>query len=290
MKFGLHFANLTFPDPAAAHRVARAAEAAGFESLITVEHVVWPTRYASRYPYAPDGRLPGGPGTPLPDPLIWMAHVAAATTRLRLITGVLVVPQRNPLVLAKQVATLDHLSGGRVSLGIGVGWLREEFDALGVPFERRGARTDEYVLAMRALWAGDDARFRGAFVNFEGMSCNPKPVRGAVPILVGGHSERAARRAGRLGDGFFPATGIQRPVEPLIDLMRRAAEEAGRDPARVEITLGCPGALGDDPVREVEACRARGAQRVLVSSAAFLPDPEVRLAAFGERVIRRVGA
>jgi probable F420-dependent oxidoreductase len=290
VKFGLHFANLTFPDPAAAHRVARAAEAAGFESLITVEHVVWPTRYASRYPYAPDGRLPGGPGTPLPDPLIWMAHVAAATTRLRLITGVLVVPQRNPLVLAKQVATLDHLSGGRVSLGIGVGWLREEFDALGVPFERRGARTDEYVAAMRALWAGDDASFRGTFVGFEGMSCNPKPVHGAVPILVGGHSEQAARRAGRLGDGFFPATGMAGPVEPLIALMRRAATEAGRDPASIEVTTGCPGALGDDPVGAVEACRARGAQRVLVPSAAFLPDPEARLAAFGERVIRRTRA
>jgi probable F420-dependent oxidoreductase len=290
MNFGLHFANLTFPDPAAALRVARAAEAAGFESLITVEHVVWPTRYASRYPYAPDGRLPGGPGTALPDPLIWMAHVAAATTRLRLITGVLVVPQRNPLVLAKQVATLDHLSGGRVSLGIGVGWLREEFDALGVPFERRGARTDEYVGAMRALWAGDDASFHGAFVRFEGMSCNPKPVRGSVPILVGGHSEPAARRAGRLGDGFFPATGIQGPVEPLIELMRRAAVEAGRDPARIEITTGCPGALGDDPVRAVEAARTRGVHRVLVPASAFLPDPETKLVAFGERVIRHTQA
>jgi probable F420-dependent oxidoreductase len=290
MKFGLHFANLTFPDPAAAHRVARAAEAAGFESLITVEHVVWPTRYDSRYPYAADGRLPGGPSTLLPDPLIWMAHVAAATTALRLITGVLVVPQRNPLVLAKQVATLDHLSGGRVSLGIGVGWLREEFDALGVPFERRGARTDEYVAAMRALWAGDDASYRGAFVRFEGMSANPKPVRGAVPILVGGHSEQAARRAGRLGDGFFPATGTQGPIEPLIALMKRTAEEAGRDPARIEITTGCPGALGEEPLRAVEECRARGAHRLLVPAAAFLPDPEAKLASFGERVIRRAGA
>jgi alkanesulfonate monooxygenase SsuD/methylene tetrahydromethanopterin reductase-like flavin-dependent oxidoreductase (luciferase family) len=171
-----------------------------------------------------------------------------------------------------------------------VGWLREEFDALGVPFERRGARTDEYVAAMRALWAGDDASFRGTFVGFEGMSCNPKPVHGAVPILVGGHSEQAARRAGRLGDGFFPATGMAGPVEPLIALMRRAATEAGRDPASIEVTTGCPGALGDDPVGAVEACRARGAQRVLVPSAAFLPDPEARLAAFGERVIRRTRA
>jgi probable F420-dependent oxidoreductase len=286
MKFGLHFANLTFPDPVAAHRVARAAEAAGFESLITVEHVVWPTRYDSRYPYSPDGRLPGGPGTLLPDPLIWMAHVAAATTTLRLITGVLVVPQRNPLILAKQVATLDHLSGGRISLGVGVGWLREEFDALGVSFERRGARTDEYIAAMRALWASDDASFRGTFTRFEGMSCNPKPVRGRVPIIVGGHSEPAARRAGRLGDGFFPATGTQGPIRPLIELMRRTAAEAGRDPARIEITTGCPGALGDDPVGAVEQSRALGAHRVLVPSAAFLPDPVAQLAAFGERVIQ----
>jgi probable F420-dependent oxidoreductase len=289
VKFGLHFANLTFPEPADAHRVARAAEAAGFESLITVEHVVWPTRYESRYPYSPDGRLPGGPGTLLPDPLIWMAHVAAATTALRLITGVLVVPQRNPLVLAKQVATLDHLSGGRITLGIGVGWLREEFEALGVPFERRGARTDECIAAMRALWAADDASYRGTFVRFEGMSSNPKPVRGRVPIVVGGHSEHAARRAGRLGDGFFPATGTPGPIQPLIDLMRRTAEAAGRDPSGIEITTGCPGVLGDDPVRAVEECRARGAARVLVPASAFVPDPEAKLAAFGERVIRRAG-
>jgi probable F420-dependent oxidoreductase len=286
VKFGLHFANLTFPEPDAAHRVARAAEAAGFESLITVEHVVWPTRYESRYPYSPDGRLPGGPRTLLPDPLIWMAHVAAATTALRLITGVLVLPQRNPLVLAKQAATLDHLSGGRIALGIGVGWLREEFEAIGVPFEHRGSRTDEYVAAMRALWAGDDASYRGAFVRFEGVTVSPKPVRGAVPILVGGHTEQAARRAGRLGDGFFPATGAQVAIEPLIALMRRTAEQADRDPSRIEITTGCPGALGEDPLRAVEESRARGAHRVLVPASAFLPDPVGQIAAFGERVIR----
>jgi len=159
-----------------------------------------------------------------------------------------------------------------------------------VPFEGRGARTDESIAAMRALWAGDDASFRGKLVRFEGMSCNPKPVRGTVPILVGGHSEAAARRAGRLGDGFFPATGLQGPVQPLIDLMRQSALAAGRDPAQIEITTGCPGALGDEPIREVEACRARGVQRVLVPATAFLPDPESRLAAFGDRVIRRIGA
>jgi probable F420-dependent oxidoreductase len=289
VKFGLHFANLVFPEPAAAHRVARAAEAAGFESLFTVEHVVWPTRYASRYPYAPDGRLPGGPGTALPDPLIWMAHVAAVTTALRFVTGVLVLPQRNPLILAKEVATLDHLSGGRISLGIGVGWLREEFEALGVPFDKRGARTDEYILAMRALWSGDDASYRGSFVSFEGMSSNPKPARGAVPIVVGGHSLQAARRAGRLGDGFFPATGMAGPVEPLLDEMRKAAAEAGRDPSAVEITTGCPGVLGEEPLRAVEERRALGADRVVVPATAFAADPERLLGEFGDRVIRRAG-
>jgi probable F420-dependent oxidoreductase len=287
MKFGLHFANLVFPDPADAHRVVRAAEVAGFESAIAIEHVVLPTRYDSRYPYSPDGRLPGGPQTLFPDPLLWMAHAAAVTTRMRFITGVLVVPQRNPLVLAKEVATLDYLSRGRVSLGIGVGWLREEFAALGVPFENRGRRTDEAIAIMRALWSGDDVSFHGEFAQFRGVNCNPKPVHGGVPILVGGHSEHAARRAGRLGDGFFPATGTLRPIEPLTDLMRRTAEAAGRDPAGIEITTGCPGAVGNEPLAAVDECRSRGVHRVTVPASTFLPDPEARLAEFGQRVIRQ---
>lgn len=292
MKFALHFANTTFPKPDDAKRVALAAEAAGFESLITVEHVAWPTGYQSTYPYSPTGRLPGDPSTLMPDPLIWMAYVGGATSRIRFITGVLVLPQRNPLVLAKEVATLDFMTGGRISLGIGVGWLREEFQGLGVPFARRGARTDEHIAAMRALWAGDDASFHGEFVSFDGMSCNPKPVNGSVPFLIGGHSEAAARRAGRLGDGFFPATGAQVEVAPLIDLARRTAEESGRDPAALEITTGCPEALpgsGADPVAAVEMLAERGIDRVALPIPAFMPRLEEMLAAFGENVIRRVG-
>src|ERR1041384_8157481 len=121
MKFALHFGNNTYPDPEGARKVARAAEAAGFDTLFAVDHVVFPDNYTSTYPYAPSGRLPGGPESPIPDPLIWMTWVAAATTTLRFMTGVLILPQRNPLVLAKQVATMDHLSGGRIELGIGVG-------------------------------------------------------------------------------------------------------------------------------------------------------------------------
>ena len=206
---------------------------------------------------------------------------------MRFITGVLVVPQRNPLVFAKEVATLDYLSRGRISLGIGVGWLREEFAALGVPFEGRGRRTDEAIAIMRALWSDDDVTFQGEFAQFRGVNCNPKPVHGRVPILVGGHSEQAARRAGRLGDGFFPATGTQGPIQPLIDLMRQTAEAAGRNPADIELTTGCPGAVGREPLAAVDECRSRGVHRVTVSASTFLPDPEARLAEFGQRVIRQ---
>ncbi|MDP6708431.1 MAG: LLM class F420-dependent oxidoreductase, partial [Alphaproteobacteria bacterium] len=240
MKFALHFGNFALPDPEAAKRMALAAEAAGFESVVAIEHVVLPTDYASTYPYSPTGRLPGSSKTDFPDPLVWLTYVGAATTRLRLLTGVLILPQRNPLVLAKEVATIDHMTGGRLSLGIGVGWLREEFEAIGVPFERRGARTDEYIQAMRALWTQDVASFEGEFVSFENIACNPKPVAGSVPIVVGGHSKAAARRAGRIGDGFFPATGAQVEIAPLIVLVRETAMEAGRDPVSIEVTSGCP--------------------------------------------------
>ena len=290
MKFALMFANPAFPDAQGAGRLGRLAEAAGFDSLITVEHVIWPNAYTSRYPYATSGRAPGNPSTPLPDPLIWMAWVAALTSKLRFMTGVVILPQRNPLVLAKEVATLDYMSGGRIELGIGVGWLKEEFEALGVPFERRGKRADEYVAAMRALWAGDDAGFAGEFVNFTGVSSNPKPVRGRVPIVVGGHSEAAAQRAGRLGDGFFPLSAGQGEIGPLIDTMRRAAETAGRDAGAIEITTSCRGIApksGDDPRPAIEERIALGVGRVIVPVSVFLPDLEETLPRFGEKVIRQ---
>jgi len=284
----LHFANLVCPGPEESVRLARAAEAAGFESLLTVEHVVWPTEYTSVYPYSPSGRLPGGPDTDLPDPLIWMAHVAAHTTTLRLVTGVLVLPQRNPLVLAKQVATLDVLSGGRIELGVGVGWLREEFDALGVAFDDRGRRTDEYLEAIRVLWAADDVTFEGETVRFAGMSCNPKPRQRPLPVVVGGHSRAAARRAGRLAEGFFPATGAAVDLVPLFDEARRAAEQAGRDPGGLRFMTGCPGALGDDPLRAVDELAAAGVSRIVVPASAFAADPEELLGRFGEQVIARL--
>ncbi|UDY35321.1 LLM class F420-dependent oxidoreductase [Dermatobacter hominis] len=283
MEFGIAFANtLQFTEREGLVTLAQSAEAAGFDSLWTVEHVIYPDGYESEYPYDKSGKMAADASSPIPDPLIWLAFVAAATTTLRLGTGILILPQRNPLVLAKEVATLDRLSGGRVELGIGVGWLKEEFDALGVPFERRGARTDEWVDVMRAVWADDHVDFHGEFASFTGASVNPKPAGDTVPITVGGHSPAAARRAGRLGDGFFPAKG---DIPELVDIMRQAAADAGRDPSAITVSTGSAGVFGDDPAAAVEELASQGVDRVIVPAFAFWRDPEATIAEFGERVI-----
>jgi probable F420-dependent oxidoreductase len=283
MKFGLAFANtMQFAGRAGLVELATAAEAAGFESLWTVEHVIYPDGYESQYPYDKSGRMAMRADTPLPDPLIWLTWVAARTERLRLATGILVLPQRNPLVLAKEVATLDALSGGRVELGVGVGWLEEEFAALGVPFTERGARTDEYIDVLRSLWDGDHAEYHGKFHDFAGVSCNPKPAHGRVPIHIGGHTRRAAERAGRRGDGFFPGTG---DLGDSIAMMHDAAAAAGRDPHAIEVTAFEPGVLGSDPVGAVESLVAKGVSRIPIPAFLFLNDTTNALAEFGARVI-----
>jgi probable F420-dependent oxidoreductase len=268
MKFGLRYASLgRYSNGPAAVELAQAAEAAGFESMWTVEHVVVPHAYQSRYPYSASGKMGSGlEDFPIPDPLIWLAFVASATRTIKLGTAILILPQRNPVVTAKAVGTLDHLAGGgRVLLGIGVGWLAEEFATLGVPFEDRGPRTDEYVAAMRALWSQECASFKGRFVSFDQVFCRPRPRDGHVPIIVGGDTKAAAQRAGRLGDGYFPA---RTPSAELIDEMRRAAEAAGRDPAAIELTVAAPSTAA-----EIEALARQGVGRVAVpvSSAAGLP-------------------
>jgi probable F420-dependent oxidoreductase len=268
MKFGLGFASSIAIEGDDAIDICRRAEAAGFESVWGGEHVVLPTTIDSRYPYTKDGRIPALPDTPIPDPLIWLAYVAAAAPTLRLGTCILIVPQRNPLVLAKELATLDRLSGGRVELGLGVGWLKEEFDALGVAWDRRGARNDEYVAAMQALWAGPHAEFHGEFVDFAPVTCSPRPAQAKVPILVGGDTDAAINRTVRLGDGYFPGEGSAERLGELIGRLHKACERAGRDPSTIEITAMF-GAQMADPVRGAEELIELGVSRAMVPAFAF---------------------
>lgn len=275
MEFGISGANVgPFASAEGARVMGTAAESAGFDSVWTFEHVVAPRGYESRYPYSRTGKAPMLEQVDLPDPLVWLTWVGAHTEALRLGTGILILPQRHPVVLAKQLATLHDLSGGRVRLGIGAGWLREEFEALDVPFERRGARTDECIAALRALWGAsrEGATFQGEFFDFEDCVSLPSPPGGTVPITVGGHSEAAARRAGRLGDGYFPAidadtvaTGgvaaAMDRLEGLVMLARRTAEKHDRDPDALEVTVNWS-RVPDPPM--ADRLRAMGAHRLVV--------------------------
>jgi probable F420-dependent oxidoreductase len=288
MKFGIAFANIgPFIEPEQACELARSAEKAGFESIWTVDHVVVPSGYRSRYPYDPSGRLPSGEDAPFPDPLIWLAYVARETSAIRLATGILILPQRNPLILAKELATLDYLSSGRVTLGVGIGWLKEEFQALGIPFQQRGERTEEAIAAMRALWSQERASLEGNTVSFRNVFMRPQPPGGTIPVHIGGHSEVAARRAGRIGDGFFPF-GVHRSELPqLVDTMNRAAETAGRNASSLELTVSSYSIDEDAAVAEVRALEALGATRIVIPAALFQDDPHVSLMRYGERVIGR---
>ena len=220
---------------------ARHVEACGFESIVVVEHTVLMARYASIYPYDESGRVELAADCPVPDPLDLLAFLAGQTERLGLATGVLVLPNHHPVVLAKRAATVDALSGGRLRLTVGMGWMKEEIEACGAAFDSRGRRADEQIAVMRALW--DDlpngAGFHGEFFEFDHAMCYPKPVAGSrLPIHVGGHSRAAARRAGRLGDGFQPLGVVGRDLAALISLMRDEANRLGRDPDSLELSLG----------------------------------------------------
>ncbi|HTR63453.1 MAG TPA: LLM class F420-dependent oxidoreductase [Candidatus Binataceae bacterium] len=267
MKLGLMFANSgPFANPQLFAHLAQSAERFGFESIWTVEHVVIPQDYKSPYPYSASGKIPGSEDVPIPDPLLPLAYAAAITRNLKLGTGVMILPQRHPLYVAKELATLDVLSNGRVVFGIGSGWLKEEFDSLGLDFHQRGARTDEAIKSLRALWSPEPASaFHGKHFNFGPVKCFPKPVqKGGVPIVVGGHSPAAARRAGRYGDGFFPAIGEVDKLKELFAMVSAEAKKAGRDPGRIE--LSCMGRAKVDSLKALEDI---GISRVVIPPPAF---------------------
>jgi len=232
----------TTADPQWMIEFARHAESCGFESITVVEHAVVMSRYSSVYPYAADGRMELADDCVIPDPLDLLSFLAAATSTIGLSTGVLVVPNHHPVVLAKRVATVDALSGGRLRLCVGVGWMSEEIEACGAEFGTRGRRTDESIDVMRALWADSapgGASHHGRFFDFDNAMSYPKPASPqAVPIHIGGHSEAAARRAGRRGDGLQPLGVAGDELARLIAVMRQEAERTERDPDRLELTLG----------------------------------------------------
>ncbi len=253
-------------DPEWMVKFAGHLELCGFESIVVVEHTVLVNRYDSVYPYDSSGRVGLTADCPIPDPLDLLAFLAGQTSRLGLATGVLVLPNHHPVVLAKRAATVDALSGGRLRLCVGVGWLKEELDACDVEFESRGRRADEQLAVLRALWADkpEGASYHGEFFNFDDVMCYPKPVAsGRLPVHIGGHSRAAARRAGRFGDGFQPL-GVAGPqLASLIALMREEASAAGRDPAGLEVSLG-------HLVTKIDAERAaglvaQGADRVVLA-------------------------
>lgn len=269
MKIGVSFANAgPFAFPEALVHLAQTAEAAGVESLWSVEHVVIPVGYKSPYPYDRSGKIPAPENIPMPDPLLPMAFVAAVTKTIRVGTGILILPQRHPLYVAKEAATLDVLSKGRAFLGIGIGWLEEEFDALGIPFAERAARTAESVRAMRSLWKDEPEPFEGKFFRWGKLESNPKPIQNPFPIHVGGHTELAAKRAARYGDGFFPGVGDAASLAKLLGIMRDECKRIGRDPASIEVT-GAGWSLDVDAIKRMADL---GVQRIVIRPPAF--DPE----------------
>jgi probable F420-dependent oxidoreductase len=231
---------LSHPDTVA--ELAERVEASPAESLWAYEHVVYSQEYDSVYPYDAGGKMTSSQlAEDRPDPLQWLGHVAALTRRIRLGTGLMLVPLHNPLILAKRLATLDQLSGGRLIAGFGIGWLAEEYDALGVPFRERGVRADEYLRILQTLWAPGAASFQGRFHSFTDVHSNPKPVVPAgVPIVIGGHSRAAMRRTARYGQGLFLLRQTPERAAELLGILADEAKEAGRDIGDFEITVDAP--------------------------------------------------
>ncbi|MFL6155243.1 MAG: LLM class F420-dependent oxidoreductase [Marmoricola sp.] len=276
-------------DPVWMVALAQHVEACGFGSLVVVEHPVMFAEYASTYPYDSSGRVELAADCPVPDPLELLAFIAASTSTLGLATGVLVIPDHNPVVLAKRIATLDALSGGRFRLCVGMGWMREEVEACGGDFDTRGRRADEQIEVLRALWTGEPTSYSGEYFAFDHAVCRPAPAR-PVPIHVGGHSVAAARRAGRLGDGLQPLGVAGEALQALRAEMRRSAEQAGRDPDALELSLGhLVGRIDEDRAARLAEV---GATRVVLamSDSADLEQAKDELSACAERLrLRRAG-
>ena len=281
-------------DPDFVVRYSQLVESMGFESIWTIDHTVMHVEYDSRYPYKTTGKTPLPPDSNMPDPLILMMLIAAQTERIRIGTSMLILPQRHPMILAKEVASLDQYSAGRVTLGVGVGWVKEEVKDLAQDFHDRGRRANEWIEVMKALWAPGVSSFKGDYFDFEGVVSSPKPVQpGGVPLMIGGHSEAAARRAGYYGDEFYPHWSTRGPNrEELVRLwpiVLESADRAGRGMDAVKLTLTST-SDAKTALETAEFCAELGAERVVVLPPkgeldGALPD---ELARFRDQVIAKL--
>jgi probable F420-dependent oxidoreductase len=282
VKFGLMLGGLS---PRHYIAASQHAERLGFDSVWIPEHVVMPVDMPAEYPYTTSGLPPITTATPLYDPWSVLSFVAAATSSVMLGTNVYVLPLRHPLLTARAAVTVDRLSGGRLLLGIGVGWLAAEFDALGVPFAERGVRTDETIQVLRRLWSDEVVQHDGHAYAFDPVRFEPKPrSRPSIPILVGGSSPAALRRAGRLGDGWIEIGTAPDTIAPHLRQLIDHRREAGREHLPFEVTASPHGELTVAAVEELEDL---GVSRIMVSSPLVRPD-EMQLLEWLEEVAQRV--
>jgi len=271
MKIGLIPVNIGIENAAQMVALAQLAEASGYESVWTFEHVIVPVDYQSKYPYNASGKMGAEPETAMVDPLVALAAVAGATSTLRLGTGVNILSQVNPLYMAKQAASLDFVSNGRFMLGVGIGWLKEEFEALGVPFERRGARFDDYVVAMKKVWSGEVVEHQSDFISWSGFKSYPLPVQKPhLPVITGGSAGKIFERTAKHANGWFAPMGDPKDLKPALDKLAAACDAIGRDPGEIEITCMWPGQGGRDFLGALEAV---GVSRVVVPVMALGPNP-----------------
>jgi probable F420-dependent oxidoreductase len=285
MKVGLIPVNIGVANAEQMVGMSQVAESAGVESVWTFEHVIVPVDYKSKYPYSPNGKMGAAPETNFIDPLIALAVVAAHTKKIRLGTGVNILSQTNPLLMAKQVASLDLVSNGRFMLGVGIGWLQEEFVAMGVPFERRGARFDDYVVAMKKVWSGDVVDHDSEFLNWHGFKSFPLPVqRPHVPVIIGGAKGKIYERIATVGDGWFAPAGDPAELSKSLDELKAVCKRLGRNYSEIEITAMWQPQTGLDTIREL---RDIGVARV-VTFAMAAGDPTDAIKRLGDEVIAKL--
>lgn len=282
MKIGLIPVNIGVTDINMMTGMAQRAEQLGYESVWTFEHVIVPVDYESKYPYNSSGKMGAEPEAPFVDPLIALTAIAARTETIRLGTGVNILSEVNPLLFAKQTASLDVLSGGRLLLGVGIGWLREEFDAMGVPFERRGARFDDYVQAMRKVWSGDVVEHQSEFLNWSNFKSYPLPAQSPLPLIMGGNKGKIFERIARYGNGWFVPGSDPAEITSMLEQLRAVCEQEQRDPAEIEITVMWPGHGGKDAVGQLADI---GVHRVVVPLQALGPDPAEGMEKLAQEVI-----